>query len=327
MIKRVAVLGAGAWGTAISTVLADNGIKVSLWCYEQDVARDIATLHMNKKYLPDVLLSERITATEDLHQALVDADWVFEAIPVKYLRELFIKVKQTDPSVFTTKKWVFFSKGIEQQSLLLPSRIAEVVAGKSISYVAVGGPNFASELVKRAFTATDVASNNVELARQCAQLLANDYLKANISNDPIGVEIGGAIKNVLAITVGIAHGAGYMYVNTRAFLITQGLAETVMLTQHLGGKRETAYGLSGLGDIVLSCSSDQSKNFRFGFMVGKGYSRDEIAKHFPILPEGVNTLEALQELLIRDKLNLPLCQGTYDCVFKDASFKQILARF
>jgi len=238
-----------------------------------------------------------------------------------------VRIKQANPSALTSKKWVFFSKGIEQQTLLVPSRIAEDIAGHAISYVAVGGPNFASELVKHAFTATDVSSTNSEIAQQCAKLLANDYLKTYIGNDPIGVEIGGAIKNILAITVGIACGAEYSHANTRAFLITQGLAETVTLTQHLGGKKETAYGLSGLGDIVLSCSSDLSKNFRFGVMVGKGLSRDEVAKHFPFMPEGVNTVEALQDLLLRDKLNLPLCQGTYNCIFKGASFKQILARF
>lgn len=321
MNKKIVIIGAGAWGTAIALLLADNGYHVTLWAYEPEVARDIEKFHTNKKYFPDVVLPERISATDNLVQALEHAEWIFEATPVKYLRNVLTQVKDQVPSA-AFARWVLLSKGIEQHTNLLPSQILEEIFPKS-AYAVVGGPNFAVEVAARAFTATTIASKHEALAHDVATLLANTYFKTFTSSDSIGVQIGGAVKNVIALAVGMAEGAGYGH-NARAYLITQGIAEIKMLAEFFGGKHETILGPAGLGDLILTCTGDLSKNLRLGKKIGMGMTIEHLMAEYTILPEGMNTVQSLHEMISNQHLVLPLCRGTYDCIFQGESFKKML---
>lgn len=321
MNKKITIIGAGAWGTAIALLLADNGHQVTLWAYEQEVARDIEKFHTNKKYFPNVSLPERIHATHDLKEALEHAEWVFEATPVKYLRTILMQIKDQVPSAVFAK-WILLSKGIEQHTNLLPSQILEEVFSKP-SYAVLGGPTFAVEVAARMFTTATIASHHQTLAHDAASLLANGYFKPFISQDPIGVQIGGAIKNVIALAVGMAEGAGYGH-NTRAYLITQGLTEMMMLAKFFGGKHETILGPAGLGDLILTCTGDLSKNLRLGKKIGGGMTLEQLLEEYTVQPEGMNTVQSLHEMIAQQHLVLPLCRGTYDCIFQGESFKQML---
>ncbi len=316
MTTKITVLGAGAWGTAIATLLAHNKHDVTLWCFEPEVARDINLVHINKKFLPDVQLPETIQATNNMQEALEGATWIFEAIPVLYMRSVFQQAKMSVPS---DTRWVLLSKGLEQDTLMLPTQIFDDVFGKHVSKAVVGGPNFARDLVAKALTATTIASSDNKLAHGLEKILSNNYFITTISDDMIGVQVGGAIKNVLALAVGIARGNGWKE-NTIAYLLTQGLAEIATLSEHMGGKRETVYGLSGLGDMILTCTGTLSKNLRVGTMIGQGKTMDEIKDLVPVLPEGINTTASLYALMVRDNIQLPVCQRTYACIFQGIAF-------
>lgn len=323
--KRVAVLGAGAWGTAVATVLADNGVAVTLWCFEEDCAHDIKSVHINKKYLPDVILSNRIQVTTSLMDAVSDVDFIFEAIPVRFLRSVFSTIAQQCPQA-KSSRWVILSKGIEQDTTEIPSTIIEDVFKTPITYAVVAGPNFAQELVQRVVTATIVASHDQTLAQELALILTNDYFKAYVSNDPLGVQVCGAVKNVIALIVGIAQGSGYKHENTVAFLVTKGLEEIAQLTSAYKGLPQTAFGLAGLGDVMLTCAGTLSRNLRFGKHIGGGMSLDEVSKKFVPLPEGVGTAQSIYGLVKQRGLSLPLCQAAYECVFEGLQFKDVIAR-
>lgn len=321
MNNKIAVLGAGAWGTAVASLLADNGTLVSLWSYEQNVAYDINTTRLNTKYLPNIALPTNIIATNNMHDALEGASTIFQAIPVAYLRSILQQVKHEAPSArFAT--WVILSKGIEQHTSLLPSQILEDVFG-SVACVVVAGPNFAHEVAHKLFTATIVASSNQQLAKQVADLLCNRHFKTFISSDIMGVQAGSAVKNVIALAVGMARGAGYGD-NTRAYIITQGLHEMTLLAEFYKGHKETIYGISGLGDLVLTCSSETSKNMRIGKKLGSGMTLKECAQYMPTLPEGINSVQTLHSMIMQNHLLLPLCRATYDCIFNGESFKHLL---
>ncbi|MFA6263620.1 MAG: NAD(P)H-dependent glycerol-3-phosphate dehydrogenase [Candidatus Babeliales bacterium] len=325
MATPVTILGAGAWGTAVATLLAHNGASVRLWCYEQDVAASINHHHCNHKYLPDVILGDSITATTDFNEALAGAPLIFEAIPVPYLRSVLEKIKcEVSPEVYQGQ-WVVLSKGLEHQSLKLPSAILEDVMSPNIHVAVMSGPNFAAELASHALTATVIASNHASLIRQLSNLLSASYFKPIASTDPVGAQVGGALKNVMTLILGIAHEAPFSHKNTTAYLFAQGLEEIARVAEYYGGRPETIYGLAGLGDMVLSCTGTMSRNMQFGLLLGQGLTCEQATKRFHVQPEGVATLQSLHRFIKTTGLNLPLCHVTYQAVFEGLPFKQALA--
>lgn len=316
---KITILGAGAWGTAFATLLIRNGHQVMLWSHEQDVADDITRFHTNKKFFPDVVLDPNIQATHDLKMALKDAAWIVQAIPVAYLRSVLMDVKAMVPDA-AIKPWILLSKGIEQDSLMLSSQILEEIFSSKISYAIVAGPNFAKELAQGAPTATTVAATDKTLTKKVCVLLGNSFFKPFPSTDPIGAQVGGAIKNVIAIAVGICKGKDFAD-NTVAYVLTQGLAEIALLCEKLGGHKETGYGFSGFGDLVLTCTSNLSKNFRVGVMLGNGKSLEEIEGLVPVLPEGINTIQSVHELGRKLGLHLPVCNAVYEFIFGNKEFE------
>jgi glycerol-3-phosphate dehydrogenase (NAD(P)+) len=319
-VKTVTVLGAGAWGTALSNLLAENGQDVILWCYEQDVVKDITLTGINNNFLSGVKLDTKIRPTSDMQVAIKSSEFIFEAIPVKYMRSVLTLAK---PYVTKEHKFIVTSKGIEQDTAMLPSQIVCDIFGVQTTVSALGGPNFAKDLSARDFTATVVASKDIDTANQIAQMLACSYFKPYLSDDINGVQIGGAAKNIFALTIGMAHGLGYGE-NTIAFLITRCFIELSILSQYFGGRQETVYGLAGFGDLFLTCSSAVSKNFKIGRLLGQGIPLNELSKKYAAMPEGIYTIQTVKKLVDQNGLNLPVCLATYDVIFQGLSFKNIL---
>lgn len=309
--QKITVLGAGRWGTAVASLLAQNGHQVTLWCFEPEVAYDINHTHINRQYFPEFTLNHNITACTDLAQAIDQVTYLVEAIPVAFLRSL---VKQTKARLSSTTPWIILSKGIEEETLHLPTQIIQDELGKETPVVVFGGPTFAHELMQQQFSAASIASTDASLAHGIIKLLNKNYFVGELSLDPIGVQVGGAVKNVIAIMIGLANGAGHRD-NTTAYLLTQALNEMATLIQSMGGSRETVYGLSGLGDMILTCTGSLSKNLKAGRLIAQGRNLDELKEVFGTLPEGINTVKSVQALTKKYNVSLPLCEKTYNIMF------------
>ena len=300
-MKKACMLGSGAWGTAVASVLADNGFQVNLWCHEPEVAKAVETKHCNEKYLPDVTLSKRIMPFTDVKKALQDVSFVFEAIPIKFLRSVLEQVK---PYYKNTQKWVILSKGIENETLLFPSQIIDDVFKIDVKKVVVSGPSFAKDVIAKQVTAVDIASQDKELNFELYKILTNHYFRANIIDDMLGAQIGGALKNIVAIATGMLCGAGYTD-NTKALLLTKTLHEIVDFAIFLGSKKETICGLSGFGDLSLTCMGSLSRNLMVGKKLGAGENLEDILAGTHAVPEGVNTVKSIYEMISQCKLGNP----------------------
>jgi glycerol-3-phosphate dehydrogenase (NAD(P)+) len=320
MNKTICVLGEGAWGTAVATLLAANGYTVNLWCYEPEVAQEIKRSRYNKKYLPDIKLDPKIQPTIDFAHATCDVQFVFEAIPVKYLRE----VLQQAQSCYTPEQvWVVLSKGIEQDSLLLPTQILDNVFGDEVQTAVFSGPSFAKEVANKEITAVTIAATECNLAEDLLGMLANDFFRPYATHDVIGVQVGGALKNVITIGIGLLDGAGYTE-NTKAFLLTKGLQEMKELATVLGGDPDTLDGLSGVGDLVLTAMGDASRNLQLGRKIGGGMPREQAVESLGHVAEGANTVQSVYQLMQKHNLDLVICRNVYEVLFEDKSVDAML---
>lgn len=317
---KVAILGAGAWGTAIASVLANNGHSVLLWAYETDVVDDINLRHCNSRYLPNVTLHQSIRATGDLKAVICDAHFVFESLPVCHMRST---IAQTVNCFSKNQIWVIASKGIEQETLMLPTQIIDDLFGYKTKKVVMAGPSFAQEVVTKQLTGIVVASDDHAAAQQLHDLMKNSYFCPQVASDMIGVQLGSALKNVITLGVGMLDGAGFTD-NAKAFLLTQGLHEMTELGLKLGAKQETFYGLSGVGDLVLTAMGRLSKNLTVGQRLGQGQKLDQILKETGYIPEGINTVQSLHQLMQQEDIDLPVCQGIYEVIFEGVSLQRVI---
>jgi glycerol-3-phosphate dehydrogenase (NAD(P)+) len=320
MKQQISVLGDGAFGTAIALVLADNGYTVALWCHNAAVADSIRTTGCNTLYLPGIQLPESIVPTTDIAQALAESCWVFEAVPVKFLRAVVEKAKPYSTREHT---WIVLSKGIETDTLMLPSALIDTVLGYHATQAIISGPSFARDLAQKKITAVTVATQEQSVMVELQTLLANNYFTLCPSADMRGVQIGGALKNVVALAIGMLDGAGYTD-NTKAFILNQGLQEIAYVVEALGGTQQTVYNLSGLGDLVLTCMGSLSKNCALGRQLGSGKTLVELAAGGTQMPEGVTTAVAVQQLAQKLGLELPLLQGVYRILFEQSSLEMLL---
>lgn len=319
-MKKISILGAGAWGTAVASLLAENGYEVNLWCYEPEVAHAIQKNHVNERYLPGVSLSIAIKATTSLEEALVGVEWIFQAIPVKFLRTVLAQAK---PFYAVDQRWVIMSKGIEQDTLMLPSQILDDVFECAVQKAIFSGPSFAADLAKKQITGVAIAAESCDVALALQAMLANTYFRPYISLDIMGVQAGGALKNIVAIGIGMLDGAGFTD-NAKAFLLTRGLHEMVQLTTMIGGKQETVYGLSGVGDLVLTAMGNLSRNMLLGQQFGEGKTLAAISAEWRTLPEGINTVQSVHQLALKYSLDLPICNGIYDVIFNNKPVNDFL---
>jgi len=319
-MKTITIIGEGAWGTAIATLLATNGYTVKLWCRDKIVAETISKKRYNERYLPGVELPINVRPTTDLSEALYDVEWVFEAIPVVFLRSLLL---QALPWVSSKQRWVILSKGIEQETLLLPTQIVDDVFSNKVKKAVFAGPSFAYEVATKQITAVTVAATDCSIGQELQRILANNYFRPYISLDIIGVQVGAALKNVITLGMGLLDGAGCND-NAKAFFMTRGFNEMVQLAYAMGGKPKTLYGLSGFGDLILTSMGKLSKNLEVGQRLGRGEQLAAILEQTGYTPEGINSVRSMCQLIERYNLNLSICRGIYAIIFEKKSVQAML---
>ena len=305
MRARAAVMGSGSWGTTFAMVLADAGCDVRVWGRRPEVCARICEHHVNPDYLPDVELPSAVTATADAEEALAGADVAVLAVPSQSLRE---NLSAWAPLLPSRALLVSLMKGVELGTHLRMSELVAAVTGAAPDRIAVvSGPNLAREIAERQPTATVVASSRHETAERLAQACSTSYFRPYTNTDVVGVELGGSVKNVIALAVGIAEGLGYGD-NTKASLITRGLAETSRLGVALGADPATFAGLAGLGDLVATCASPLSRNRTFGVNLGRGMRLEEVVAGTRQTAEGVKSSESILDLARSVDVDMPIVE-------------------
>jgi len=307
---RIAVLGAGSWGTTIANLLTEKGHKVTLWSFEEEVVKEINENHTNSTYLPGIQLNKNLKATLS-PSSLWRTEIFIIAVPTQYIRDVLLKYKFP----IKNKLIVNLSKGIEKKTLM---RISEVLQD-SIGYnpehfLTLTGPSHAEEVSRKIPTTVVVASEDIESAKFIRDIFSTSYFRIYSSEDVIGCELGGALKNVIALAAGIIDGLR-LGDNTKAALITRGLAEITKLGVALGAKPQTFSGLSGLGDLVVTCNSKHSRNRFVGEQIGKGKSMIEILKEMKMVAEGIHTTESAYFLSQKHKVDMPIIEQVYQILF------------
>ncbi len=319
-MEKVTVLGAGSWGTALSMVLAENGHDTLLWTNRPDQVIEINEQHTNKQYINDKKLPENIKATTDLSYAVNHGDTIVVAVPTKAIREVCSNLNKV---LQKEKLFVHVSKGIEPDSLLRISElIEETVKPELLSDIVIlSGPSHAEEVVLQHPTTIASTCENLEAAEKVQDLFMNNYFRVYTNDDVIGVEIGGALKNVIALAAGIIDGLQYGD-NAKAALITRGLAEISRLGEKMGGNPLTFSGLTGMGDLIVTCTSVHSRNWRAGNMLGKGMKLQEVLDQMGMVVEGVRTTKAAYQLSKKYDVPMPITEQLYDVLFVDKSPKE-----
>lgn len=324
---KITVFGAGAFGTAIAHLLSQNDRDVVLWVREPEVVESIRKKKENQKFLPGVSLPNIFVASEVEH-ALEGRNVFVFAIPCQYIRDFLVRIQKTLPK---NAILINLAKGIEVSTLHTTSQIFEDVFGKEIAnrYVTLSGPSFAKEVALGLPTYAVVASSNEATAVKAQKIMSTKYFRLYSSTDVRGVELGGALKNIMAIGVGIAEGLGFGH-NTRASLITRYLQEMVCFGEAFGAQKKTFSGLSGIGDLMLTCYGDLSRNHQVGLKLGKGEKLSEILKSFPHVAEGVATTEAVYQIAQKKRLDMPNTEFVYSALYKDTppqdAFAILMAR-
>lgn len=320
---RVAVFGAGSWGTASSMILADAGCDVTLWARRPALSTAINSSRTNPDYLPGIDLPDGIRATHDPAEATEGAGLIVLAVPAQHLRENLIRWVPVIPDDAT---FVSLIKGVELHSAKLMNEVIRETTDAGDDRIAVlSGPNLAGEIVRRQPTASVVACTDTGVAQQVQKAFQTPYFRPFTNADVIGTELAGAVKNVIALAVGIAAGMGYGD-NTRASLITRGLAETALLGRALGADVHTFSGLSGLGDLVATCSSPLSRNRSFGERLGRGFSVAEAAGPSRQVAEGVDSSTAILELAERHDVDMPIAASVSRVVRGDMTPHEVQRR-
>jgi glycerol-3-phosphate dehydrogenase (NAD(P)+) len=309
-IARVAVVGAGAWGTALALTALRAGRSVRLWAREPEVVEQIERRRCNETFLPGIAIPESLTVSNRLSIACAEADAVLLVVPSQFVRRMADEIEGVlEPGVPV----VICAKGIERGTGLMMTQVVEqAMPGRPIAVLS--GPTFAEEVAHGLPTAVTVASacaregEEASLAARLAVALGSPTFRPYVGHDMIGAEVGGAVKNVIAIASGIAKGAGFGS-NARAALITRGLEEMKRLAEALGGQRETVTGLSGIGDLTLTCSSEQSRNFSYGLGLGQGRTGEEMLAGTPAVVEGVVNAVTVTDLARRIGVEMPICEA------------------
>lgn len=316
--KKVAVLGAGSWGTALSKVLAENGHDVKMWSRSEDIAiiDEINNQHTNNKYLNEIALPETLSGTTDLAEAVLGREVILVVIPTIGVRNV---AKQLNDLLDSPRIIVHASKGLEQGTHLRISTILEeeIDEEKRTAVVALSGPSHAEEVAVGDLTSITSASVNEEAARKIQDLFMNDYFRIYRNKDIIGVELGAALKNIIALGAGALKGLGYGD-NATAALVTRGLAEISRLGIALGAEPKTFMGLSGVGDLIVTCTSPHSRNWRAGKMIGEGANLEDIQAEIGMAIEGLTTVIAAKELSEDRGIDLPITQAIYKVAYEDA---------
>jgi glycerol-3-phosphate dehydrogenase (NAD(P)+) len=320
-MKEVAIIGAGSWGMALALVAARAGNRVRLWAHSAEVATLLRREHENKIYLPGFVLPNSIEPTGDLTEAMAGAEIVLTVTPSHVCREIYGQMlDHARPQMI----FVNASKGIEVQTAMRMEEVIRDVLKDRFEprYVALSGPSFALEVARDEPCAIVAASHSSEWAEAAQATLSTSRFRVYTNNDVIGVEIGGAIKNVMAIATGAVNGLGLGY-NSAAALVTRGLAEMTRLAVRLGGRAETLAGLAGMGDLVLTCFGNLSRNRHVGYELGRGRKLQEIIGAMREVAEGVKTARSARELAARRGVEMPITEGVYQMLYGGKSPREL----
>lgn len=311
-VNKISVLGAGSWGTTFAKVIADCSEEtktnhyISLWARRQNVADEINQDHLNTDYTKDIALPEAITATTDLTESVTDADIIVLAIPAQALRPYLSEIK---PILGASTLVVSLIKGLERETGLRMSQVIGAELGiEEDRIVVVSGPNLAMEIARKEPTASVVACANETNAKTVVSICNPSYFRPYTNTDVVGVEMGGVVKNVIALAVGMCDGQN-LGDNSKASVITRGLAETTRLALKMGGKAETLAGLAGLGDLVATCASPLSRNRTAGRMLGQGLTLPEIREQMKQVAEGIKSARAVVTVAVRNGVEMPISEA------------------
>ncbi len=322
-MAKASVIGSGSWGTTLALVLNENGHDVTCYTIEQSTIDDIAEKQENSRYLPGVKIPPEITFTLSLEEAVSGADIIVNAVPAQVTRKVVpevIKYAGNDQAL-----WVTVSKGIENGTY---KRISEVIheagAVENDRIVVLSGPSHAEEVSRKIPTAIVSASSNMQAAETIQKAFMNAYLRIYANDDIIGVELGGALKNIIALAAGICDGAEFGD-NTKAALMTRGLVEMNRLGVKLGARSSTFAGLSGMGDLIVTCMSQHSRNRYVGEQIGKGRTLQQVLDEMVMVAEGVTTTKAAYELARKHGVEMPITEKVYEVLFEDSSARKAVA--
>lgn len=307
---NISLLGAGAWGTALAISLAQRH-RVTLWARNAQQVADMKASGKNQRYLPDIPLPQELQLEHDIDIALMGAEMIVLAVPISALRDTLGKIAQLTVPVPV----VWLCKGFEADTALLAHQVVNEILPAAFPRGVLSGPSFAQEVAHGLPTALVLASNDKEFARRTAVTLHNSRLRIYTSSDVIGVEVGGAVKNVLAIAAGISDGMGFGY-NTRAALLTRGLSEMTRLGIKLGGQAETLGGLSGVGDLILTCTGDLSRNRKVGLLLAQQHALPFILRELGHVAEGVYSVRAVHQLVKKLGVEMPICEAVYRILYE-----------
>lgn len=312
MGRNIAVIGSGSWGVALANHMAEMGNKVKVWSFTEKEKELINTEHKSN-YLQDFIINNAVISSNNIKEVVEESEIVFHVTPSKFARDTFKKYKDC----VGNKPVIICSKGFEDTTLTTIDKVFKEEL-PSIRVAAFSGPSFAAEVARNIPTAILLASEDEELLKDVSELLSNESMRIYKSKDIIGVEVGGALKNIIAFCVGVAAGLGFG-TNSQSALITRGLAEIARLGVKMGGKYETFFGLSGLGDLILTCSSDESRNRRAGKLIAKGLSIEETQNEIKATIESIDNIETAKKLSEMYKVEMPIVDVAKELLFEGLS--------
>jgi len=326
MTPSISVLGAGSWGTALAIQAARNGCRTLLWGHNPEHMAALSTDRENAHYLPGLALPENLATTDKLEEAVNFSSLILISVPSHAFADTLKKIK---PFISDDTEIAWATKGFNPEDGALLNKIVEQTFSDKIHTAVLSGPTFAKEVATGLPTAITIASATPEFSEKIANILHNHCLRAYTSNDIIGVQVGGAVKNALAIAAGIADGLGYG-ANTRAALITRGLQEIIRLGTKLGGQTDTFMGLAGLGDLILTCTDNQSRNRRLGIALGEGKDQEIALKYIGQEVEGISAAKETYLLSVKHNIEMPIIEQTYKVLYQNlaprTAVQNLLAR-
>jgi len=313
-MDNILIIGAGSWGTSFANYLASKVTPVKIWAKEQEVKDSIQNLNENSLFLPGIKLSKNLTPVSDLIYEVKKADILIFATPSKYIRNIFLETKD----IVEGKNMINLSKGFEASSLKTISQVAVEVFGSEIidKWITISGPSFAKELAHNHPTTVAAASKNEDFLKLIQEKFSSHVLRIYRTNDLTGIEVGGSMKNIMAIASGIIHGSGYGY-NTTASLVTRAIVEISKIGVILGAKKETFWGLAGIGDLMLTCFGPLSRNFQLGVRIARGESLEEIERSSITIAEGVETTKAIKKLSEKLNIEMPISNKIFEILFEE----------
>lgn len=321
-MEKICVLGAGSWGTALAALLANNSHQVSLWGRAEDGIQVMADCRENRRFLPGITLPEKVSPMDDMAAAIEGADCVVLSIPSQALREVLEEAKK---HITAEMQIVNTAKGLEIATGMRMSQLSEEVLGKEIRerYAVLSGPSHAEEVAREIPTAVTVAATRKATASQVQDRFMSPTFRVYTNPDVAGVELGGALKNIVAVATGISYGLGYGD-NTMASLLTRALTELVRMGEAMGGDPRTFSGLSGIGDLVVTCGSRHSRNRRAGELIGQGLSLDETLQRIGMVVEGVHTCRVVNRLAFEMGIDMPITRACYQVLFENRDPREVV---